>query len=312
MVNLTVDLLQTVGEQHLQYTPPQPITLNVKVSSHDIQYDFRALTWFHNGVEFIPNERRVISKSNTSLSIFNTTEEDSGVYEVKFTGLLVHPYSRKCEQDILALLRHYPVAAAALFHLYTNSPGKHSTFIVQATILLLCANITSILTEPNVLDSSEEVDEINFDGPNVVPFATSESVMLTVNGDVHTLIDETVSTSWFFNGGALRVGANVGPLKKPRLSISQTMKIESSNALDSGFYEAALTIDSYTHLISHLQCPTQYHEFVIDNVGIESIVLARDTIQLVQSGKYHDQHFTRITQLVILLSWYIILVMILS
>ena len=166
---------------------------------------------------------------------------------------------------------------------------------------------TSILTEPNVLDSSEEADEINFDGPDVVQFTTSESVMLTVNGNVHTLIDETVSTSWFFNGGALRVGTNVGALKKPRLSISQTMKIESSNALDSGFYEVALTLDSYTHLISHLQCPTQYDEFVINNVGIDSIALARDTIQLVQSGKYHDQYFTRILQLMILFLWYIIL-----
>ena len=289
-MNLTVDLLQTVGEQYLQYTPPQPITLNVKVSPHDIQYNFRALTWFHNGVEVIPNERRVLSKSNTTLSILNTTEEDSGVYEIKFTGLLVHPYTRKCEQDILALLRHYPVATAALFHLYTNSPGKSCTFIVcRLQFYFLYDNvITSILTEPNVLDSSEEADEINFDGPNVIQFTTSESVMLTVNGNVHTLIDETVSTTWFFNGGALRVGANVGQLKKPRLSISQTMKIESPNTLDSGVYEVALTIDSYTHLISHLQCPIQYNEFVINNIGIDSIVLARDTLQLVQSGEYHS------------------------
>ena len=72
----------------------------------------------------IPNERIVLVDSNKTLTISNTTDDDSGVYEVKFTGLFIHPYSRNCEQDILALLRHYPIAIPVHFYVYKNTPGK--------------------------------------------------------------------------------------------------------------------------------------------------------------------------------------------
>ena len=128
-------------------------------------------------------------------------------------------------------------------------------------------------------------DNINFETPSVLPFADSQNLSLTITGIVHTLIDETVSTAWYFNGAALRDGITIGSLKSPLLSISQTLEIENTNILDSGFYEVTLIIQPYTHLVSHLQCPTEYSDFVTDFVGIDNIVLARDVVQLVDSGE---------------------------
>ena len=110
----------------MQYTPAESITLNVSVASTsiDVSYNFRALTCFHNGMEVIPNERIVIMDFNKTLMISHTTDDDRGVYEVKFTGLFIHPYSKSCEQDILALLRHYPIAIPVYFYVYENTPGK--------------------------------------------------------------------------------------------------------------------------------------------------------------------------------------------
>ena len=110
----------------MQYTPTESITLNVSIASTstDISYNFRALTWFHNGMEVIPNERIVIMGFNKTLMISNATDDDRGVYEVKFTGLFIHPYSKSCERDILVLLRHYPIAIPVHFYVYENTPGK--------------------------------------------------------------------------------------------------------------------------------------------------------------------------------------------
>ena len=120
------DLLYALGSQSVQFTPKESVTLNINVASTptDIHYNFRALTWFHDGVEVIPNERITIMDFNKTLTIFNATDDDSGVYEATFTGLFIHPYNEYCEQDILALLRYYPVAIPVHFYVYQNSPGK--------------------------------------------------------------------------------------------------------------------------------------------------------------------------------------------
>ena len=121
----SLGLLYTIGNQFFQYTPTESVTLKINVASTDISYNFRALTWFHNGMEVIPNERIVITDFNKTVMISNTTDDDSGVYEVKFTGLFIHPYSKYCEQDILSLLRHYPIAMPTHYYLYkNNTPGK--------------------------------------------------------------------------------------------------------------------------------------------------------------------------------------------
>ena len=56
--------------------------------------------------------------------MINSTAADSGVYVTRFDGLLIHPYSRSCEEAVLDLLRHYPVLKSAVFYVGTTSTGE--------------------------------------------------------------------------------------------------------------------------------------------------------------------------------------------
>jgi len=129
-------LLNIIGPSRVQFTPPHNVTLQVEFTTNasiydyiyqrafNVRYLFRALTWYHNGNKLMSNERITLSSDNTTLMVANSTLADGGVYEVRFDGLQIYPYSRRCEEAVLDLLRHYPVFKAAVFHLDTPSDGK--------------------------------------------------------------------------------------------------------------------------------------------------------------------------------------------
>ena len=130
------DLLYIIGTSRVQHAPPQMITLQVGITdvyiqyysayrSHNIRHFFRALTWYHNGNKLTPGGRITLSSDNTTLTVINSTVADNGVYEARFDGLLIHPYSRSCEEAVLGLLRHYPVLKPAVFHVGATATGEH-------------------------------------------------------------------------------------------------------------------------------------------------------------------------------------------
>ena len=92
----------------------------------------RALTWYHNGTEIIPRSYHYywyyryyystisLSSDNTTLTITNARPSDAGVYHVQFAGLRIYPYNKLCEEETLAILRHYPVLSPVVFNVYTN------------------------------------------------------------------------------------------------------------------------------------------------------------------------------------------------
>ena len=133
-----LDLLYVFGTSRVQHAPPLKITLQVGITdvyvqyysayrSHNIsiRYFFRALTWYHNGNKLTPGGRINLNSDNTTLTVISSTEADSGVYEARFDGLLIHPYSRFCEEAVLNLLRHYPVLKPAVFHVGATATGEH-------------------------------------------------------------------------------------------------------------------------------------------------------------------------------------------
>ena len=126
--HLHVDLLYVNGRSRLQPVLSQNITLQVGITDASIRYYFRALTWYHNGNKLTPGGRITLSSDNTTLTVINSTVADSGVYEARFDGLLIHPYSRICEEAVLDILRHYPVLKPAVFYVGTTgtSSGEHS------------------------------------------------------------------------------------------------------------------------------------------------------------------------------------------
>ena len=134
-----VDLLYINGTSRVQHIPSQNITLKVGTTDVYVQYYsntyhnvnlryfFRGLTWYHNGNKLTPGGRIILSSDNTALTVINSTVADSGVYEARFDRLLIHPYSRFCEEVVLDLLRHYPVLKPAVFYVGATSTGEHST-----------------------------------------------------------------------------------------------------------------------------------------------------------------------------------------
>ena len=138
-------MLYTDGTSRVQHVPGQNTTLKAEITNVYVQYYlntyhnvnlhyvFRALTWYHNGNKLIPGGRITLSSDNTTLTVINSTVADSSVHEARFDGLLIHPYSRICEEAVLDLLRHYPLLKPAIFYVGTTSTGPVVT-IIQARI----------------------------------------------------------------------------------------------------------------------------------------------------------------------------------
>ena len=40
---------------------------------------------------------------------------------MQFAGLRVYPYNQSCEEETLAILRHYPILAPVVFNVYIDS-----------------------------------------------------------------------------------------------------------------------------------------------------------------------------------------------
>ena len=73
----------------------------------------------------IPVGRVSLSNDHMTLTIANSTESDAGMYEARFTRLLVYPYSEVCNDAALEAVKHYPALLPAQF--YVHSTGKYST-----------------------------------------------------------------------------------------------------------------------------------------------------------------------------------------
>ena len=136
-------MLYVNGRSRVQPVLSQNITLQVGITDVYVQYYsntyynvnlhyfFRALTWYHNGNKLTAGGRITLSSDNTTLTVINSTVADSGVYEARFDGLLIHPYSRYCEEAVLDILRH--VLKPAIFYVGTTSTGEYNVELPTLT-----------------------------------------------------------------------------------------------------------------------------------------------------------------------------------
>ena len=262
------------------------------ITDASIRYNFRALTWYHNGNKLTPGSRITLNSDNTTLTMINSTAADSGVYVVRFDGLLIHPYSRICERAVLDLLRHYPVLKPAVFYVGTTSTGeyrvvKYCAKIKQDRWLECCMNLYYFIFVCAVASDTIGT-QISFQGNQVVvPFTAMQNLVLNITGRTSRELDDTIVSTWYCNGGSLPLGSRLGPLNRPHLIISQSLTLENSSILDEGTYDALLTIDPHTHIISHLGCHNNYYTFVDHTVGADDTVLAQAQLQLKYYGKLY-------------------------
>ena len=114
-----------------------------------------------------------------------------------------------------------------------------------------------------------------------------QNLTLNITGKTLSGIYGTVSSTWYRNGGSLPSSSRLGPLKRSHLNISQSLTLENSSIFDEGTYDALLTINPYTHFVSHLECHNNYYTFVASTVGADDTVLAQATLQLKYYGKLY-------------------------
>ena len=119
----------------------------------------------------------------------------------------------------------------------------------------------------------------------VLAFTPMQNLTLNITGKTLSGIYGTVSSTWYRNGGSLPSSSRLGPLKRSHLNISQSLTLENSSILDEGTYDALLTIDPYTHFISHLGCHSNYYTFVASTVRADDTILAQATLQLKYYGR---------------------------
>ena len=130
MYVLCVALLSPIGPTDVQYNTSDTVTLQVNITptATFTRNYLRALTWYHNGAEIIPGSYYYyyyystisLSSDNTTLTITNAQWSDAGMYHVQFAGLRIYPYNKLCEEETLAILRHYPFLSPVVFSVYTN------------------------------------------------------------------------------------------------------------------------------------------------------------------------------------------------
>ena len=128
--------------------------------------------------------------------------------------------------------------------------------------------------------------QISFQGNRaVVPFTAMRNFILNITGKTSCGVDDTIASRWYHNGRSLQFGLRLGPLKRSPLNISQSLTLENVSILDAGTYDALLTIDPYTHFVSHLGCHSNYYTFVASTVGADDTVLAQAKLQLKYYGR---------------------------
>ena len=113
-----------------------------------------------------------------------------------------------------------------------------------------------------------------------------QNLVLNITGKTNRGLDDTIASRWYHNGRRLFSSSSLGPLKRLRLNISQSLTLENASIYDEGTYDALLTIDPRTHFISHLGCHNNYYTFVASTVGVGNIILAQATLQLKYYGMF--------------------------
>ena len=75
----------------------------------------RELNWYYNGNKISNSSKYIINNGNKTLVINNITDEDIGEYSVRFDGLRLYHYNKRCEDKIVQILRILPVLSPLNF-----------------------------------------------------------------------------------------------------------------------------------------------------------------------------------------------------
>ena len=177
---MLVALLQRSNtDEHIEVEEEGSVRLQVETPNlTNVTRLLSELTWYHNGTVMLPDpdqedQRITFSDDKRTLTIFNFSSTDAGVYKVQFNKIDVQPYNQTCNNELISLLRGYPILAPAVY----------------------CINVNPCTSEDSV---TQQVQRINVSRLN---FNLSDGLMLVANGMANNAEEfERLSLKWYRNG----------------------------------------------------------------------------------------------------------------
>jgi hypothetical protein len=227
---LLVALLQrSIIDEHIQVEEQDSVRLQVETPNiTNFTTLLSELMWYHNGTVMLPgpgeeNQRITFSADKKTLTIANFSSADAGVYKVQFNRIDVHPYNQTCNDELISLLRGYPILAPAVY----------------------CVNVNPCTSEDptTVRIQRVKVRRLNFN--------VSDGLMLVADGMANSAEEfEHLSLKWYRNGRYFLYPKfhYTSYVKQQRQypTVRQELRfVESEITYEkTGRYEVALTINS--------------------------------------------------------------------
>jgi hypothetical protein len=232
---LLVALLQrSVIDEYIQVEEQDSLRLQVETPNiTNVTTLLSELMWYHNGTVILPgpsedNQGITFSADKKILTIANFSSADAGVYKVQFNRIDVHPYNQTCNDELISLLRGYPILAPAVY----------------------CVNVNPCTSEDPTIQRVK-VRRLNFN--------VSDGLTLVANGMANSAEEfEHLSIKWYRNGRHFSYPnfyyTSYG-IKQQRQypTIGQELRLFESEIAyeETGRYEAALTINSDSNCRAH-------------------------------------------------------------
>ena len=227
----------------IQVLQEQRFTLQVNISNHIAVNQLLELTWYHNGSKILPrtDPRLILSSNNKTLTITNFSSSYSGIYKAQFNQLLVSPFDEQCKDEVLSLMRHYPILKPAVF----------------------CVNMDSDCTDTA---TETRARKIFVRSVNSVIQGTFDNLTLEADATVLSYKElEHSSIHWYRNG--IRFTSYLSATQKDYNSLSLSQRFQQFNTFyeHSGRYEVLLKVNMQRYLqagSSRYTCRSYYDNFV--------------------------------------------------
>ena len=122
-----------------------------------------------------------------------------------------------------------------------------------------------------------------------LPFTTSDSITVSIDGDAPTTQRDLVYTSWYFNGlRSYQFGTSISSLLKLPTGVTQSLTIDNPTPLHAGTYETLLLLNPSSYL-QQFGCPNEYPNFIISNkyrAGVHTIIVDKTAVDLKYYGGF--------------------------
>ena len=222
------------------------------------------LTWYHNGSKIVSdNDPRLnLTNNNKTLTITNFSSDYAGVYKVQFDQIRISPSNEHCKNEILSLMRHYPILKPAVFCINEDSNCSYSI----------------IKNQPQRI-SLRSVDSKLSGTFNDIALEADATVLKSWELE-HFFID------WYRNGIRISSSSYLSSLQRNYNSWSLSQKFHQFNTSyeHSGRYEVQLKVNMYTYFqagSSRSSCQTYYDNFLQAYFGYRPVVsIATDFVDI--------------------------------